>query len=65
MKEKTLKLIDSKLNLLEGFVKEGNKDKCIEVYNSIPSTGWRYFIDEIINRGLGKVEGPYLEFNFE
>jgi hypothetical protein len=46
-------------------VKEGNKDKCIEVYNSIPSTGWRYFIDEIINRGLGKVEGPYLKFNFE
>ena len=65
MKEKTLKLINNKLVLLEKAVEEKNKLKCIEIYNSIPGTGFSYFIDEIINRGLGRSEGALLLFNFE
>jgi hypothetical protein len=65
MKEKTLKLINNKLVLLEKAVEEKNKLKCIEIYNSIPGTGFSYFIDEIINRGLGRIEGALLLFNFE
>jgi hypothetical protein len=65
MKEKTLKLINNKLVLLEKAVEEKNKLKCIEIYNSIPGTGFSYFIDEIINRGLGGIEGALLLFNFE
>jgi hypothetical protein len=65
MKEKTLKLVNNKLVLLEKAVEEKNKLKCIEIYNSIPGTGFSYFIDEIVNRSLGRIEGALLLFNFE
>jgi hypothetical protein len=65
MKARTLSLVNNKLNLLEKFVKEGNSDGCQNIYNTIPSTGWNYFIEEIVNRGLGRIEDAYLRFNFE
>lgn len=65
MKTRTLNLVNNKLNLLEKFVKEGNRDECQNIYNTIPSTGWSYFIDEIVSRGLGRIEGAFLKFSFE
>ena len=65
MKAKTLSLVNNKLVLLEKFVKEGNSDECQNIYNTIPSTGWSYFIDEIVSRGLGKIDGAFLRFNFK
>ena len=65
MKARTLNLVNNKLNLLEKFVKEGNSDECQNIYNTIPSTGWIYFIDEIVKRDLGRIEGAFLKFNFE
>ena len=65
MKAKTLNLVNNKLVLLEKFVKEGNRDECQNIYNTIPSTGWVYFIDQIVSKGLGRIEGAFLRFNFE
>lgn len=65
MKAKTLNSVNNKLSLLEKFVKEGNSNECQNIYNNIPSTAWSYFIDEVVNRGLGRVEGAFLKFNFE
>ena len=65
MKEKTFKLVNNKLELLANAVEQQNKLKCIEIYNSIPSTGWNYFIDEIVENRLGRIEGALLKFNFE
>jgi hypothetical protein len=65
MKEKTLKLVNNKLDLLEKAIKGKDEIKCLEIYNSIPGTGWVYFIDEIVNRGLGRIEGAFLKWSFE
>ena len=65
MKARTMNVVNNKLNLLEKFVKEGNSNECQNIYNNIPSTGWNYFIDEIVSRGLGSIEGAFLRFNFE
>jgi len=65
MKEKTFKLVNNKLELLMNAVDKQDKLKCIEIYNSIPGTGWNYFIDEIVNRGIGRVEGAFLKWRFE
>jgi hypothetical protein len=64
MKTRTLNLINKKLNLLEQAIKENNSVKCQEIYNNIPSTGWKYFIDEVVNRGLGRIEGALLKWNY-
>ena len=65
MKERTLKLINKKLIDLEKAVNEKNKLKCIEIYNSIPGTGFSYFIDKIVENRLGRIEGALLKYNFE
>lgn len=65
MKGRTLKLVDNKLSLLEKAIEEKDQMECLKIYNSIPGTGWGYFIDEIINRGLGRVEGAFLKWSFE
>jgi len=65
MKDKTKKLIDNKLTLLKKSVEEKDIDNCREIYNSIPGTGFSYFIDEIVSRGLGRIEGAFLKFSFE
>lgn len=65
MKDKTKTLVDNKLNLLKKAIEEKNKDACIEIYNSIPGTGFSYFIREIVDRGLGRIEGAFLKFSFE
>ena len=65
MKERTLKLVNKKLIDLEKAVNEKNKLKCIEIYNSIPGTGFSYFIDGIVENRLGRIEGALLKFNFE
>ena len=65
MKAKTIKLVNNKLVVLEKAIEEKDKLKCVEIYNSIPGTGFAYFIDEIVNRGLGRVEGALLMFSFE
>lgn len=65
LKVKTLKLVNNKLVALEKAIEEKNKLKCIEIYNSIPGTGFSYFIEEIVSRGLGRIEGPLLLYSFE
>ena len=65
MKEKTFKLVNNKLELLTKAIEEKNELKCIEIYNSIPGTGWNYFINEVVSRGIGRIEGAFLKWNYE
>jgi UDP-glucose 4-epimerase len=53
------------LTQLKTAIENKDKNSCIEIYNSIPGTGFVYFIDEIVENRLGRIEGALLKFNFE
>jgi hypothetical protein len=65
IKERTKLLVDKKIIKLKTAIENKDKNSCIEIYNSIPGTGFAYFIDKIVENRLGRIEGALLKFNFE
>ena len=63
MKERTLNRVNLELRLAEIFYKNGNKKALQHTMDCVPSTGIKYYINEIVKKGIGRIEGGILKFN--
>jgi hypothetical protein len=64
MKERTLNRVNLELRLAEIYHKNGNKLALHNTMHCVPSTGMEYYINEIVKRGIGRIEEGILKFNY-